>query len=156
MNTPQTPTRTRWGRSRFGGGGGALIAVSLTLGAVLAAGAGWLITVLERDHPRPGLLLGVGALVTLPVCVGLVWALLVDRSSLAGAPDDPEASVESRWYDKAAVGAFHVLIATLGLGAAAFQFLKVDVAPSLLLGGYFVLAVVAFGISYLLARRADG
>ncbi len=49
----------------------------------------------------------------------------------------------------------HALIVALGLGVAAFQFLNVDVAPPLLLGGYFVLAVAAFGISYLFAKKTS-
>ena len=150
-----TPPRTKWGRSRFGGSPGALIAISLVAGAPLAAGVGWLAMLAESGHPSPWLIFWVTAIVTWPLGAGLVWALLVDRSTLSGAPDDPDSSVESRWYDKAAAGAFHVLIVSLGLGAAVFQFLKVDVAPPLLLGGYFVLAVAAFGISYLFAKKTS-
>lgn len=156
MNTTDVAvSRTRLGRSRFGGSGAALIATSLTLGAALAAGTGWLCMALESGHRSPWLVFWVAAIVTLPACSGLVWALLVDRSTLAGAPEDPESSVEGSWYDKAAASTFHVLIATLGLGAGAFQLLKIDVAPSLLLSGYFLLAVGAFAVNYLLARRAE-
>ncbi len=150
-----TPPRTRWGRSRFGGSPGVLIVVSLLVGAVLVAGIGWLAMLVEPGSENPWLLFWVTAIVTWPFGAILVWALLVDRSTLSGALDDPELSVESRWYDKAASGAFHALIVALGLGVAAFQFLNVDVAPPLLLGGYFVLAVAAFGISYLFAKKTS-
>ena len=145
--------RSRWGRSRFGGGGGTLIAASLALGAVLASGIGWVSMALESGHQDPWLLFWVGAIVALPASAGLVWALLVDRSTLAGAPADPDASVEARWYEKAAAGSFHVLIASLGLGAAVVTFVKISIHPGILLGAYFSLAVLAFAVIYQFAKR---
>lgn len=156
MNTSaQVEPRSRWGRSRFGGSGGTLIAVSLGLGAILASGIGWLSMVLESGHQNPWLIFWAGAIVSLPASAGLAWVLLVDRSTLAGAPADPDASVEARWYEKAAVGAFHVLIASLGLGAAVVTFLKVSIHPGLLLGAYFSLAAFAFAVIYQFAKRTD-
>lgn len=157
-NAPSTPRRSRWGRSRFGGSSRSLIAVSLLVGAALSLGVGWLISLAQTpgDQRTPWWLVYlIAVFVMLPVATMGTWALLVDRSTLAGAPEDPDASVESRWYDKAATGSFHTLIATLGLGAAVFAFLDVEVSPSLLLAVYFLIAAGSFGICYLIAKRAD-
>lgn len=158
MNTtqaPQTPLPSRWGRSRFGGDTSLLLVTSFVGGALVAAGIGGLAVLLNRPE-EPWLLFGVTALVTSPVCFMLVWASLVDRSTLKGAVADPDESVESRWYAKAATGSFHVLIAALGLGAGAFSFVDVDVSPPLLLAGYFLIAVASFAILYLSAKKSEG
>jgi len=158
MNTSKgtsTPSRTRWGRSRFGGSGRTLIAGSIALGLVLSAGLGGLFAVLEPTASRP-LAFGVGVAMTLPFSILLVWVLLVDRSTLAGAPDDPEASIESHWYDRAASGAFTDLIIVLGLGSAVFSFLDLGVSTALVLGGLFVIAAIDVAARYLIAKRADG
>lgn len=155
QQTPQEPPRTKWGRSRFGGSGRALIAASLTVGAILSLGIAWAISLMGTTQDRPWLIYAIGVIVTLPVTAMGTWALLVDRSTLTGAPNDPDSSVESRWYDKAAAGAYHVLIATLGLGAALLAFLKVDISPPLLLMGVFGIGAAAFWISYFVARKAD-
>lgn len=157
MNSAQArQPRSRWGRSRFGWGGGTLIAASTTGGAVVSSALGWLARTFVGGQEQPWLLFTVVAVVTLPISAVGIWALLVDRSTIAGAVEDPDESVESRWYDKAATGAFHVLIVTLGLGLGVFSFLDVAVSPSLLLGGLFGIAAAAFGACYLLAKRADG
>lgn len=152
--TPAGP-RSRWGRSRIGGGSGALITVSLVLGTLLSSGIGWLFTVLDTDTTNPLLPFLVGAVVTLPCSVLLVWVLLVDRSTLAGAAADPDASIESQWYGKAASGAFTDMLPVLGLGAAVFAVLDVTISTALVLGAILTIAVADFAVRYLLAKRAE-
>lgn len=158
MNTTQehdTTRRTFFGRPRFGGGTGVLIGLSLLIGTVSASGLGLLVVLLGSENARPWLGFLIGATVTLPVCTAGAWALLVDRATLAGAPRDPDSSVESHWYDKAAATTFNVLFAALGIGAGVFAFVDVPVDTSLVLIGYVVLAMTAFWISYLLRKRSE-
>ena len=148
-------SRTRWGRSRFGGGGATLGAVSLGLGVVFSSGLGWLAWIAQPAQPRPLLLFIVVAVTTLPITTVGVWALLVDRSTVTGAIDDPDETVENRWYETAATASFHALLATLGLGLALFSLLPIDVAPAAVIGGYLGLGIAVFAVRYLVAKRKD-
>lgn len=151
---PVTPPRTRWGRSRFGGGSGLLIAVSLLLGAVLSCGVGWLLATLGAGQARPWLGFVIGAVVTLPVSAMLTWVVLVDRSTIKGATRDPENSIEDTWFSDAATGTLGDLMAVLGLGIAVFVLTSFEVATSLVLAVIFVLGSVDFAVRYLVARRS--
>ncbi|MFT3872223.1 MAG: hypothetical protein QM714_06175 [Nocardioides sp.] len=148
--------RTRWGRSRFGGGGGLLVGTSIALGLLLSAGIGWASTVVEPDPARTWALFLVAAAATLPISVMLVWVLLVDRSTISGATDDPESSIESHWYDRAAVGAFTDLLVALGVGTAVFSFVRIDLAPSIILIALFLIAGASFGLRYWWLSRREG
>lgn len=152
----QGKDRSTWGRSRFGGSGRGLIAVSLTSGVVLSAGFGWLFTILEPANLRPGLLFAVGVVVTFPFSAMLAWALLVDRSTLTGAVTRPEETVESVWYERAAAGAFTDLVAVIGIGAAAMTFFFPDVSGGAVLIGLFGVTAADFGIRYLVPSRRGG
>lgn len=152
---PTNRIRTRWGRSRFGGGSLLLVLVSIGLGIVVSSGIGWLAKASQPAQERPWLLFLAVAVVTLPVTTVGAWALLVDRSTLAGAIDEPEETVENRWYEKAATTTFHFLLATLGIGLAVFSFLRVDIAPPVVVGGYLVVGIAVFAASYLIAKRRD-
>lgn len=157
MNASKTPqARSRWGRSRLGGGTAALITASLAIGAAVSSGLGLLAQATLPDRGQPWLLFAVFAVVTLPVTSIGAWALLVDRSTITGAVDDPDESVENRWYERAATASFHVLLSTLGLGLTVFVFLRIDISPSVLTLCYLVIAMVAFGVNYLLTKRRDG
>lgn len=150
------PARSKWGRSRFGGSSTTLIVTSLAIGTILALTIAWLISLTKPDYQGPGWLIYVICIfVMLPVTAGATWALLVDRSTLADAPDDPDSSVEAGWYNKAATGAFHTLISALGIGALVFSLVDIDIPTSVLLMIYCGIAAVAFAISYLRAKKAD-
>jgi len=151
----KTATQSKWGRSRFGGGPGALIAASLVTGVVLSAGAGVLFARLNApDHFLLAALIMAAGL--LPVISTACWALLLDRNTLRGATRNPEISVESQWHDKAAVGVFQDLLIVCGLGAALFSFIPVAVSLGLALAGMVLVAMVDFAVRYLLIKRAEG
>lgn len=157
MNTSPTtsgPIRSRWGRSRFGGGSGALIAASLGGGAVLSLAIGWVATLTQPDATRVWLLFLVTAVVTLPVSSMLAWVLLVDRSTLAGAVASPEHSIEGQWYDRAAAGAFGDILVTVGIGAAVFSWVDIPVPTNLVFVALFTIAAVSFGLRYFVAKKA--
>lgn len=157
---PERPAaRSFWGRSaRLGGGTGRLIVVSLVLGlllaALLAAVAYGLAGTPDPADPRQpwalGLLVGLG---TLPVMTGLVWVLLVDRETISGAVRDPEESIESRWYDAAARGAFHDLLVVLGLGTFVVAVTRWQVELSLVGGGLVLFMAADVAVRYLVQKR---
>ncbi|MCS3494739.1 hypothetical protein M2368_003771 [Arthrobacter sp. JUb119] len=146
--------QSKWGRSRFGGGSGALIAVSLSAGAVLSAGAGVLFARLNAPEHfvLAALLMAAGLL---PVLSTACWALLLDRDTLRGATRNPEISVESQWYDRAAIGVFQDLLLVCGLGGAVFSFIQIQASLGLVLAGVVLLALLDFGIRYFIIKRAE-
>lgn len=140
--------QTRLGRARFGGGLAALVIGSLACGVVLAGGLGWLFSVLVTPESRV-----VGFVVftamTLPFLAMLGWALLVDRSTIAGALDRPEESIESVWYEKAASGAFGDILLVGGIGAVGFSVLQVEAPVMVILAAVLVFAMLDFAARYL-------
>jgi len=154
VNTEQE-TKARWGRSRFGGSQATLISVSLLAGAVLSIAAGLLFATLNfpGNFVLATLIMAAGLL---PVLSVGCWALLLDRSTLRGATKNPEISVESQWYDKAAVGVFQDVLLVCGLGAAVLSFIEVQASIGLILAGVVGLAMADFGVRYWLIKRAEG
>lgn len=146
--------KTNIGRARFGGGAAALVIVSLLIGLAISSGLGALFAWLG-DTGEAWLRFAIVAFVTLPVSVMLPWALLVDRSSLKGAIERPEDSVESRWYARAAEGTMHDVLITVGIGAALFSITQLQVNTGMLLLVFGVLVMADFGVRYQLAKRAD-
>ena len=145
--------KTRWGRARFGGGAVALWSAALGIGLVFSAGLGGLFSWLGGDG-NPLLEFTVMAFCTLPVTSAFGWGMLVDRSTLAGAPDKPEESVESAWYDKAASGAFGDILLVGGLGSVAFTFTRLEADPSLALACLVTFAMLDFAARYLWLKKA--
>ncbi len=144
--------RSRFGHARFGGGSGVLIALSTATGALIASGLGAAVAV-SVGQGRPGAAFGLTVALTLPVAAALAWAIMVDRRSLTGAIDRTEESVESQWYQRAVVGAFHDLIIILGIGAAGFSLTRITVNTGLLLIGLFIVVAIDVAVRYQVAAR---
>ena len=157
MNEETTPTgpRSHWGRSRFGGSSRTLLVTCLLAGNGISLLLGWVITLLQPEHAGPGLF-AIGAIATLPVSCIAVWALLIDRTTLTGAPDDPESSIEGQWLDRAAGSSFTDLIAIIGLGCAVFTFVELPISTGLAFGGLFGIAALDFFLRYQLIKRREG
>lgn len=145
--------RSRWGSARFGGGSATLLSTSLVIGALISAGFGGLFVWLG-DVQRPTLAFAIMAIVTLPVTVTLGWAVLIKRSTLAGAIDKPDDSIESAWYEKAASGAFGDILIVGGLGLAGFAFTRLEVPVSLILLAVVLLAMLDFAARYLWLKKS--
>lgn len=94
----------------------------------------------------------VGVCVT-PASIALVWAVVVDRSTVPGAIPNPEYSVEFTWYDQAAKDSFHLLLAGTGLGAALTSFWLPPMVSWTLIA-VFAFAALAFAVSYLIHRES--
>lgn len=144
--------RSPWGRSRLGGGSAALAAASITIGAIFSVGVAAIFMVFG-DHDRPGLVALVFAALIMPVASASGWALLVDRSTIAGAIDKPEDSIESAWYETATSGAFGDVLAGGGIGAAVFALTPLEAPAELLLMALVVLATLDVAGRYLWLRR---
>lgn len=147
--------RSRWGRSRLGGGRWSALAVALVIGVVLAAGFGALAaaTGVVADHPLLGGV--VFAVCTVGPCAALGYLLAVDRDTIAGATRRPEESVESGWYERAAAGALGdvVVLAGLTLVVATFVPAIADLPLRLVLVVLIGVAAASCAVRYLVARR---
>jgi len=145
--------KSAWGRARFGGGSTTLLAASLTAGALVSACLGGLFLVLGNAQD-PVLAFSVVAVVTLPVTAVLAWAVLVERSTLAGALEKPEDSIESAWYDRAAGGAFGDVLIVGGLGAGALAFTGTEAPLAWALSALVLFAMLDLAVRYLWLKRA--
>lgn len=154
----KTATRSKWGRARFGGSPALLILLSVLGGLVLSAAFAWLIWQFGPDAvaQRKALAAVVAGLVMLPAAFALSWVIMLDRDTLAGAVKDPDSSIEGMWYEKAAFGTFHDLIAICGLGAMALGLLPIDVDPVMVLCGVVMFAAVDTTVRYLLIKKVEG
>lgn len=93
------------------------------------------------------------AVVILAAClagplIGLVWVLIVDRSSLPGATAHPEQAVEHHWHSLAATNTFLITVAAAGIGAAV-----TSGVVSFVLAGIVVFEFLVYGVSYLWAKH---
>jgi hypothetical protein len=111
------------------------------------------LTYVFSPSQTPALLALVTAVTTLPVGVALGWAILVAPSSITGAVERPEESVESRWLERASVGALMDGFAMIGLSAVAIAITEVEVAADVVLMALWVLLSVDLGVRYLVLRR---
>ncbi|HRO31447.1 MULTISPECIES: hypothetical protein [Micrococcaceae] len=146
-------TRSAWGRARFGGSSTTLLVVSLTIGALISAGLGGLFLVLGTTQD-PILAFSVVFVVTLPVSAALGWAVLVDRSTLAGALDKPEDSIESAWYDKAASGAFGDILIVGGLSAGGLGLAGVEAPLTWAISALVLFAMLDLAVRYVWLKRS--
>lgn len=147
-----TAERPKWGRSRFGGRGSALLAAA-PVGVVLAAATGALAAWAGVAGPDPLLGAIAFALVTVWPLTVAAWIAVVDRSTLRGAIDRPEESVESSWLETASQHAFTDTLTLAGLGTAALFVSGAELPGSSVLLAVVVVMMASFGIRYLLARR---
>ncbi|MBY6538951.1 hypothetical protein HQ325_09720 [Rhodococcus sp. BP-349] len=148
-----TDSRSRWGRTTFDDGRYPALWAAAPFGAVAALAIAAALVLTDSAGPRPAVGAVAAFVVCLWPCVGLAWVVLVDRNTLRGAPADPEHSVESAWYDRAAGGAFTDLLLITGLGTAGLAISGTDVSAVPALGLVLVVAMGSFGLRYQLARR---
>lgn len=96
---PRTDTRTRWGRIKFAGGRIPAMAVAIPAGLILAAGVGALTLLTGVSQGEQALIIaGVFTLIMSWGLIGLIWALVVDHSSLRGhSTGQMNRSSQSGW-----------------------------------------------------------
>ncbi|HZK04447.1 MAG TPA: hypothetical protein VFC82_01200 [Actinomycetaceae bacterium] len=147
-----TATPTVWGATKSGRTGIALWGPAFAIGVLIAGVLGVLASIVSPSE-TPVLLGVVTGLVTLPLATTIGWVLLVDRSSIAGAVERPEDSVESQWLERAAMGALFDGLAMIGLGAAAITITGLDIGADVVLVALWVLLALDLAIRYNALRR---
>lgn len=148
-------TQTKWGRTTFGGGRFPAMAIAIPCGVAIGALLGLLAASLELGGTSALLVGAVFAVcLTFPATM-LVYIFVVDRSTLEGATERPEESVESGWYEKAAAGALTDIILVAGVTGTVLAFLptKFALEPGLMLTGVICVAFLSVGVRYLLQRH---
>lgn len=149
----QTDQRTRWGRAKFAGVRVPAMAIAIPAGVILAAGVGGLTLLTEIARGEKALLIAcIFAVIMSWGFIGLIWALIVDRSSLRGAIDNPDDSIESKWLESAMAGALRDTIMLTGFALAALTItgLEIDVIWALI--GVIWVAFFSTVVRYLMAK----
>ncbi|MDO4897950.1 MAG: hypothetical protein Q3965_01460 [Rothia sp. (in: high G+C Gram-positive bacteria)] len=144
--------KTRWGRAKFGESSQLLIALSLLGGALVPLGTAFLLFMNKQDGDFWFYLLA-SFVATYLISVASIWALLVDRNTLAGAVEKPENSVESLWYSKATENTFHIMLAVLGLSAGVSSIYNWQFATGYVLTVATLLMGLVFIVSYQVHKR---
>jgi len=145
--------RSKWGRARIAGHNVSAMKVAILVGVMLSVIAG----VLASRVGFAGERMWLGGIVVAVVMswgfVALVWVLIVDRTTVQGATDRPEDSVESSWMQSASSGAFFDTFAIAGVGSAIVSFMDVDWPNSIVLMGIALIGMASFGLRYLIISR---
>lgn len=152
--TEQT-VRTKWGRTTFGGGRFSAAAIAIPCGVMIAVLLGVVTASFSGGASSPALVGAVFALCLAVPSTLLVYVLVVDRSTMQGATDRPEESVESGWYDKAAAGALTDLVLLAGVTGTVLAIIptKFPVDASLVLAGVVGVAFASVALRYLAQRH---
>lgn len=150
---PHPDTRGRWGRTRFAEGRVHALSVAIPSGVVLSLGAGAVAMQFHVEKVPPLLLGAVFAFATVFPLIGLIWALVVDRATVRGTLDRPEESIESRWWDIAAQGAFTDTITITGLGLTVIALTNAPIGAVPALSAVIIVAFISSGTRYLMARK---
>ena len=124
--------RTRFGRAKFGGGQKLLITLSILMGSVLATVFGVLVALTQFTDNR--------------------ILVMVDRSTIDGAIDQPEKSIENHWYLHAAQDTLHLGLVSVGVLGTVSTFWDFSVSGSMLTIYLGAFQIVAFSISYRLRK----
>lgn len=130
------------------------MAVAIPVGLVLAAAFG-AITLWSGIAEGGDALLAavVVALATASSFIALIWALVVERSTLRGAVDAPEESIESNWLNTAMQGAFTDTLTVSGLALAALGVTGYHLDAIWALTGVVLVAFASVTFRYLVASR---
>lgn len=88
-----------------------------------------------------------------PFFVLLAFICVVDRTTIPGAIPNPEITVENTWYNKAALDAFHTVLAGGGMALFALSFFRsVPSAVTSTLLVVLAIMILSFMISYAISK----
>lgn len=151
--TPTTntaTTSTRWGKAR--NRHYSAMRIAAPLGILLAAASAALWGFIGPGSENPWLAITIFFAVTVAPWIMLIWAIVVDRNTISGATRRPEESVENQWLTQAAEISFFVVFMVTGVSSAVTSpFLGNPVSLTLL--AIALLAMITFGVSYLIVKR---
>lgn len=124
--------------------------------AVVGLGAACLISALAMvfRQDNPWLTFAVFAGCTIGPCLALSWFVFVSKYTVI--PDKHAAeSVESRWYERAASGAFHDMLLACGLGLTVLSVTRMDFTASNALMFVLILCGVDTLVRYRVISRRE-
>ncbi|HLT67169.1 MAG TPA: hypothetical protein VKZ73_04790 [Microbacterium sp.] len=129
------------------------MALAIPIGLVIAGGFGTLTLLTDfSENGDPLLVAGVTTLVMAWGCIGFVWALIVDRTTLRGAVEKPDQTVEARWMASAQSGALTDLVTVVGITVAVLAFTRVQMDGMSMLIGVLFIAGLSACVRYVVAR----
>jgi hypothetical protein len=141
---------------RFGGRRRSALWVAIPVGALVSSALAALAAVVVATGGA-GSQPVVGAVVivalTLAPCVGFAWVAVVDRSTLRGTTEQPEQSVEARWFERATSGALTDTLLIVGLGTAVLAFTRVEIPTLIALAAVLLIAMGSVAVRYLAQQR---
>ena len=154
MSDSSTPdTRSRWGRTTFADGRIPALSIAIPVGIVLALGAGALTLLTDVASGAQALLIaGAFAFILSWGFIGLVWALVVDRTTLRGAIDNPDESIESQWLESAMSSALGDTIMATGVGLVMIALTGFEIDAIWALSGVIAIAFLSTAVRYLMAK----
>ncbi|QOR70780.1 hypothetical protein IM660_00150 [Ruania alkalisoli] len=146
--------RLRWGRSQWGRTRPAAWWHAAPLGIVLTVILSIAFSLIGFDAEQRRLALGIGLLCFTGPALALAWIVVVDRSTIRGAVDRPEETVENIWWDKATQHTLYDVVVVIGVGAAVLSLTGWEVTAVTALMALAGLIAADVAIRYVLARRA--
>lgn len=146
-------TRPRWGRMRFGSRRFSALWVAIPVGVLVSAALAAVVVATGAAGTQPALGAVVIVALTLPACVGFAWVAFVDRSTLRGTTEQPEQSVEARWFERASSGALTDTLLIVGLGTAILAFTRVEIPTLIALSAVLLIAMASVAVRYLAQQR---
>ncbi|RCK61304.1 hypothetical protein [Microbacterium sorbitolivorans] len=130
------------------------MAVAVPAGLLLAIGVGALTLLTDVAEGEQALIVAaVFALVMSWGFIGLIWAMIVDRSTLRDAIDRPDESVESKWLDAAMSGALRDTVMLTGLTLAVVSIAGIALDGTWALIGVIWIAFFSTFVRYLMAKK---
>lgn len=146
-------TRSRWGRMRFGGRRRSALWVAIPVGALVSSALAAVVVATGGAGSQPVVGAVVIVALTLAPCVGFAWVAVVDRSTLRGTTEQPEQSVEARWFERATSGALTDTLLIVGLGTAVLAFTRVEIPTLIALAAVLLIAMGSVAVRYLAQQR---
>ncbi|WP_159618835.1 hypothetical protein [Ruania rhizosphaerae] len=144
----------RWGRSQWGRTHPGAWWHAAPLGIVLTVTLSIAFSLIGFDAEQRRLALGIGLLCFAGPALALAWIVVVDRSTIRGAVDRPEETVENIWWDRATQRTLYDVVVVVGVGAAVLSLTGWEVTAVTALMALAGLIAADVAIRYVLARRA--
>ncbi|SDU80026.1 hypothetical protein [Arcanobacterium phocae] len=128
------------------------LVIALPLGLLVGTVVGIISAYLRSDTDHVWLYAAIFSAMTGFLFTGLIWVLIVDRTTIAGAIAKPEASIENTWHARAVSAGFFTMLIGSSWGSAIAAFYHQN-AISICFVIFFILGVCAYVISYVINRK---
>lgn len=152
----ESAERSKWGRVKFGNGRWPAMAVAAPIGVVIGFALSMVAVWADIAGPNPVLGAAVFTLCLAVLTTFLAYIVVVDRSTMEGTSAQPEESIESRWYLKAAAGAQTDVIAAAAVATLVISLVPfgAELDPRIALVGVIGVSFASFSVRHHVLRRA--